>query len=454
MLTKESVVLLSIDGVPQSMLSRFIEAGQLPNFARLAEQTGLRQMDSVHPTVSSAAWTSYVTGKQPGKHGIYGFVDRQPSTYEISIPRSTSVTSKTIWELLSEAGMRVFGMNVPVTYPPRQVNGILIGGFLCPSVEKVAYPARISEYLKSIDYQIDSDPMLARKSKDLMLPNVHKTLDARMEAMFHFLGEGHWDYFHTHIMTTDRMNHFLMEKYEQGDEPYLQEFVKFYKKIDSYLGRLLDTVGCDCRLVVMSDHGFCPITSEVQLAHYLVEKGWTMPAGSAPRGPLDIDASRSRAYTLIPGRIFLNVKGREPAGIVPPEKFDQFREELTRDLLDLRAPNGDQVIKQVFKREELYWSADAHGPEPDMPLGKLLSAETTFGRAADLIAIPLDGYDLKMGLAAAQTFVKTELEGMHTYHDAMIMARGVELPKERFSIVNVTRCVLRALGVEPPTDLD
>ena len=452
--TKKPVVLLGIDGVPQSLLSGFIEAGQLPNFARLAEQTGLRQMDSVHPTVSSAAWTSYVTGKQPGKHGIYGFVDRKPGTYEISIPRSRSVASKTIWELLSEAGMRVFGMNVPVTYPPRQVNGVLIGGFLCPSVEKVAYPAKISEYLKSIDYQIDSDPMLARESKERMLPNVHKTLDTRMEAMFHFLGQGHWDYFHTHIMTTDRINHFLMEKYEQGNEHYVHEFVKFYQKIDSYLGRLMDTVGSDCKLVVMSDHGFCPIVSEVQLAHYLVEKGWTVPAGSPPRGPLDIDPSKSRAYTLIPGRVFVNLRGREPNGIVGREEFEQVRAELTKDLLDLRGPNGEQVIKQVFKREELYWGADAHGPEADMPLDKLLSTETTFGKAADLIAIPLDGYDLKMGLAAPQTFVKTELEGMHTYHDAMIMARGVELPKERFSIVNVTRCVFRALGVEPPADLD
>ena len=454
MSTRKRIVLLSIDGVPYSLLSRLVEAGQLPNFARLAEKAGLRQMDSVHPTVSSVAWTSYLTGKQPGKHGIYGFVERKPRTYEISIPRSTSLTAKTIWEILSEVGMRVFGMNVPVTYPPRQVNGILISGFLCPTVEKVAYPLQISEYLKSIDYQIDSDPMLARESKDRMLPNVHKTLDSRMEAMFHFLAQEQWDYFHTHIMATDRINHFLIEEYEQSSGKYAKEFVRFYQKIDSYLGKLMDIVGSQYSLVVMSDHGFCPIISEVQLSHYLVERGWTVPAGSSSRSPLDIDPGKSRAYTLIPGRVFVNLKGREPAGIVPPEEFEQVREELTRDLLALRAPNGDQVIKQVFKREELYWGSDAHGPEPEMPLDKLLSTQTSFGRAADLVAIPFDGYDLKMGLAASQTFVKTELEGMHTYHDAMIMAQGVELPKERFSIINVAKCVFRALGVEPPADLD
>ncbi len=454
MSTRKRVILLSIDGVPYSMLSRFLEAGHLPNFARLAQKAPLRQMDSVHPTVSSVAWTSYITGKQPGKHGVYGFIDRKPGTYEMSIPSSASITSKTIWEILSDHGLRVFGMNVPLTYPPPQVNGILIGGFLCPTVEKVAYPAQLSDYLKSIDYQIDSDPMLARESKERMLPNLHQTLDARMEAMFHFLAQEPWDYFHTHIMATDRINHFLIEKYEQNSQKFAQEFVKFYQKIDSYLGKLMDTLDSDCSLVVMSDHGFCPIINEVQLSRYLIEKGWTVPADPPQPSPLAIDPAKSRAYNLIPGRIFVNLKGREPAGIVAPEEFEQVRDELTKDLLSLRAPNGDQVIKQVFKREELYWDADSHQLDPKMPLDKLLSSQTSFGKAADLIAIPFDGYDLKMGLAAPQTFVKTQLEGMHTYHDATIMAQGVELPKERFSIINVASCVFRALGLEPPADLD
>jgi predicted AlkP superfamily phosphohydrolase/phosphomutase len=334
------------------------------------------------------------------------------------------------------------------------VNGILIGGFLCPTVDKVAYPSSVNQYLRSIDYQIDSDPMLARESKERMIPNIHKTLDTRTEAMFHFLAQEQWDYFHAHVMTTDRLHHFLIRKYAEGDEKFAPLFVEYYRKLDSYLGKLLDTAGDDCGFVVMSDHGFCPIVSEVQLSRYLVEKGWTALRDSSPTGPLDIDPARSRAYTLIPGRIFVNVRGREPDGIVPPEEFEQVREQLAADLLELRAPNGDQVVEKVFKREELYWGSDSHAPETDIPLDELLSRETTFGKAADLIAIPFDGYDLKMGLAAQQTFVNTELEGMHTYHDAVIMARGIELPPERFSVVNVARYVLKGLGVEPAADMD
>ena len=447
-------VVLGIDGVPFSLLSALIEGGELPNFARLAEEGGLRQMDSVPPTVASVAWTSYVTGKQAGKHGIYGFVDREPGSYDITLPVSTSVASKNIWEVLSDAGKRVFGMNVPVTYPPRQVNGILIGGFLAPDVAKVASPAAVSTYLASIDYRIDSDPMLARRSKDEMIPDIHTTLDRRMQAMFHFLDAEDWDYFHTHVMTTDRLHHFLLVEYEARNPRYAQEFLRFYRKLDGYLGQLLDRIDDDCALVVLSDHGFCTIRSEVQLSRYLVERGWTTLAGRQPRHPLDITPAESRAYSLIPGRIHLNVQGREPAGIVPVDAFYEVREEVARDLMDMRSPTGDPVIKHVFKREELYWPEGASKPEVEMPLAQLLSTDSAFGRGPDLVAVPYDGYDLKMGLAASRTFVSTELEGMHTYHDALIMARAVDLPAERFSIVNVTRHILGALGVEPLEDMD
>jgi predicted AlkP superfamily phosphohydrolase/phosphomutase len=448
------VIVLGIDGVPHSLLTRLIEAGELPNFARLAQQAPLRQMDSVHPTVSSAAWTSYATGKQPGKHGIYGFVDRKAGTYEITIPLSTSVASKTIWEVLGAAGKRVFGMNVPVTYPPRRVNGILIGGFLCPTVDKVANPPEVARYLRSIGYQVDSDPMLARKSRDLMLPNLHETLDRRMEAMFHFLQAEPWDYFHTHVMATDRLHHFLIADYEAGNQPYADEFLAFYHKLDGYLGKLLAAAGDDCALVVMSDHGFCPVKAEVQLSQWLVEAGWTASRPSEGGDPLAIDPSRSKAYSLIPGRVFVNLKGREPAGIVPLEEFQEVRERLARDLLSLRTTDGDPVIRKVFRREELYWPDGARGPREDMPLEELVAADSAFGRAADLVAIPFDGYDLKMGLGAGKCFVQTQLEGMHTYHDASIMARGVSLPEERFSIVDVTRRVVAACGVEVPDDMD
>ena len=448
------VVVLGIDGVPYGFLKQLIARKEVTHFARLAAEADFRQMDSVHPTVSSVAWTSFVTGRNPGKHGLYGFVDRAEGAYDITIPLSTTVQSKTIWEVLSDAGKRVFGMNVPVTYPPREVNGILIGGFLCPSIDKVTRSPEVVGYLKSIDYQVDTDAMLARRSRDLMLPNVMLTLEKRMEAMFHYLASERWDYFHVHVMASDRLCHFLLGKYEAGDATYADAFVGFFRKLDAHLGRLLDELGDDCALVVLSDHGFCTIKSEVQLSRYLVEEGWTSPAADGAKHPLDIDASRSRAYSLIPGRVWVNVRGREPGGVVEAEDYDAVRDELASTLLALRAPNGDAVIRQVLRREEVYWPAGATDPDPDMPVDEVLKTDTAFGRAADLIAIPHDGYDLKMGLAKPRTFETTELEGMHTFHDALILSRGVRLPEGRFCIHNVTRRILETMDVIPPKDMD
>ena len=450
----KQMVVLGIDGVPYTFLKQLLDSKELTNFSALASASDFRQMDSVHPTVSSAAWTSYVTGKNPGKHGLYGFVERERSTYAITIPLSTSVRSKTIWEVLSDAGARVFGMNVPVTYPPREVNGILIGGFLCPVIDKVARSPEVVDYLKSIDYQIDTDAMLARKSRDLMLPNVYDTLDKRMEAAFHYLEAEPWDYFHVHVMATDRLCHFLLGKYAEGDAKYRDAFLGFFHKLDDYLGRLMNALPRDCGLVVMSDHGFCPIRSEVQLSRYLVEQGWMTAAAGGAKHPLDIDPSRSRVYSLIPGRIYVNVKGREPTGIVAPQDYDAVRDDAAATLLELRAPNGDAVIRQVLKREEVYWGDGTTAPDPEMPVKVLLKTDTAFGRAADLIAIPYDGYDLKMGLGQSQVFVSTELEGMHTYHDALIISRGLALPEERFAIYEVTRHVIEAMGGEVPEDMD
>jgi len=446
-------MVLSIDGVPFGLLERLLQEGVMPHLAQLVEQTGMQPMRSVQPTVSCVAWSSYMTGCNPGKHGVLGFIDRRADSYDLSFPNSRMMAVEHIWEILSRAGKRVFGMNVPATYPPRAVNGILIGGFLSPSLEKCAYPVSVSDYLKQIDYQIDSDAALARRDKRAMLGNLDKTLDTRMEAMFHFLDEGPWDFFHTHIMGTDRINHFLLEKYEQGDPEFAPAFKQYYRRIDDAVGRLLERIGPDTPLMIFSAHGFYPIKQEVQLSRYLIETGWTTPAAQIQH-PLSIDPETSRAYCLIPGRIFVNLKGREPGGIVPLEEYQQTRLKLKEDLLQLQDPEtSEPVIRKVLMREELYWPQGSRGVHQVAP-EQVAQAQGAYGQAADLVAIPYDGDDLKLGLAGQTLFQRTELEGMHTYHDATMICRGVELPTENLEILMLARPILQRLGVEPPADMD
>ena len=432
---KKRVFVFSIDGVPYTFLKAQLEAGRFPHLRELDGESPLSRMRSVYPTISSVAWSSYMTGKNPAKHGIFGFIDRTPGSAEVFIPTSLNMTSKTLWEILSQQGKQVVVMNVPVTYPPRTVNGLLVSGFLATNLKKATYPAEAAAELESMGYRIDADAALARESLDRFLDDLHQTLDRRVEAMFHLMENRPWDYFHVHIMGTDRINHFLWGLMERGDPTYAPRFLEYYDRIDEILGRLLERLDSEVHFILMSDHGFCTIKGEINLSRYLIEQGLLKYRSSPPQGLSDIHPD-SRAYTLLPGRIYINLKGREPQGGVEPEEYDRVRREVADKLLQFRLPESDEpVIREVFKREDIY-------------SGEHLEA------AADLFAIPHDGYDLKAD-ARKETLVEhSALVGMHTYDDASVLIRGSKSIRPDVEIIDLLPTVFHLMGVPVPADVD
>jgi len=432
-----NLAVISLDGTPKSLLERFFGEGLMPNLRSLTSRGDFRELHSVAPTVSAVAWASYMTGLNPGKHGIFGFADLQSGSYNLYFPNAAHLKGATIWEILSHAGKRVFSLNVPVTYPPKPVNGIMISGFLAPSLDKVAYPQVVSRYLKTIDYRIDADAAVARTSKEEFLEELDTALEKREQAALHFMASEDWDFFHVHIMETDRINHFLLKQIEDDNSALGKGFRRFYSKLDATVGRLLEKIGDDASVMILSDHGFCPIKSEVQLGRYMADKGWTTPAPDKPES-LGTNWGASKAFAMVPGRVRLNVAGREPNGVVPAEQYEAEREKLAADLMELTDPKtGDKVLKGVLKGEEIF-SCES-GRSNHMP---------------DLVAIPVDGYDLKMGVTAANVFKDTALEGMHTYDDAFVFARGFELPDGELDIIQLAPAILRHFGVEVPRSMD
>jgi predicted AlkP superfamily phosphohydrolase/phosphomutase len=432
---KKRVFVLSIDGVPHSFLSRQMERGQFPNLKALAGESALVRMRSVYPTISSVAWSSYMTGKNPAKHGIFGFVDRTPGSYDVFIPTSLNMTSRTLWEILSEHGKKVVVMNVPVTYPPRPVNGVLVSGFLATDLKKATYPSHVAAELEQLGYRIDADAALARQSLDDFLKDLHVTLEARVRAMNHFLSNRPWDYFHVHIMGTDRINHFLWRHMESGDPKYGPLFLRYYDRIDELLGKLLERLPPEVTFILMSDHGFCSIKGEVNLSRYLVNRGLLKFRNDAPKGIGDIHPE-AEAYTLIPGRIYVNLKGREPDGGVKPDRYEAVRDEIATALADFRLPGtGEKVIAQVFRREQIY-------------RGEQLSA------AADLFAIPHDGFDLKADVRKDTLVERSPLVGMHTYDDATLLIRGKKSIREGVEIVDLFPTICEHLDIPIPPDID
>ncbi|MDP6776174.1 MAG: alkaline phosphatase family protein, partial [Candidatus Latescibacteria bacterium] len=297
-------IVLGLDGVPHSLLRKLVEEGRMPSFSALLDRGSLLPISSVLPTVSSVAWASIVTGCNPGRHNIFGFIDRLPRTHEMFIPNARHLRAKTWVELFGGMGGRVFSMGVPSTYPPKAVNGVLISGFLAPSLERATYPLQVAAELESRGYVIDIDAWEAHEDKDKFLNSVFQALDRRCDTMFHYLGQGEWDLFVAHLIDTDRLHHFLWGEAEGGHAAYLTWFHRFYERIDAAIGELADRVGEEVLLVVLSDHGFCRLRQEVHLNTWLREAGYLHFASREPKQLLDL-APTTRCYSLLPGRFYI-----------------------------------------------------------------------------------------------------------------------------------------------------
>lgn len=430
------VVVISIDGVPHSFLQARIAAGALPNFKKLLEHGSLHRMNSVQPCVSSVAWASYMTGKNPGKHNIFGFIEKKPGTLETFVPTSVNLASPTIWEIMSRAGKKVCVINVPGTFPPRPVNGMMVGCFLGTQLENIAYPKKVGAELKALGYKIDARAALARENLERFITECNQVLAKRAKILLHYLAQAPWDFFQCHIMETDRLNHFLWEQVEKNEPRYLRVFAEFYQRVDAVIGEVVRCINPETELIILSDHGFCAVKKEIYLNRYLAEAGLLKFNISSPRSLRDLHAD-SLAYSLIPGRVFINLEGREPHGTVSPARYEWAREKISTMLLSLKDTDGAPIIREVVKRENIF-----HGAH--------------LAAAADLLAIPHDGYDLKGDVTKAFLGEKTALVGMHTFDDALFYIRRpqVKLGQNKFWIGDVAPTILQLMQLPIPADMD
>ncbi|MDP6037360.1 MAG: alkaline phosphatase family protein, partial [Candidatus Latescibacteria bacterium] len=293
----QRVVVLGLDGMPHSLLLRLIDEGLMPNFKSLLNRGSLLSMDSVIPTISSTAWASIATGCNPGKHGLYGFIDRVPSTYEMFIPTSRNLQQKTWVDLFSGMGRRVFSMGVPSTFPPRAVNGILISGFLAPSLKGATYPLHIANELEATGYLIDIDAWQARENRDKFLDEIFVALERRIDAMFKYYAQESWDLFVAHFMDTDRLHHFLWGDVARGDEVATGWFNRFYARVDDMIGELITRLEAGTLLMIMSDHGFCTLQREVHLNFWLRQAGFLSFDSPDPKQLRDL-SPQTKCYSL------------------------------------------------------------------------------------------------------------------------------------------------------------
>ncbi len=424
---RKRLFILSLDGVPFSFLETGIAAGKFPNIAELGTPV---QMSSVLPPISSVAWASFSTGVNPGGHGVFGFVDRDPETMQMRFVNARDLAAPTLWARLNAAGKRTIAINVPMTYPPPKIDGIVISGFLAPDLPRAVHPKTLLPRLAELGYRIDPDHELGMTDRSRYLEDIRATFAARRRAVFALMNEN-WDLFMVHVMMTDRVNHFFWADGENVHSEFHADFWDFYNTVDRFVGEVAGRLGKGTGLLLLSDHGFCRLDKEVDLNAYLADGGF-LRFKATGEGLTRIDP-KSRAYSLIPGRIYINLRGREGIGSVKPNDYARVRDDLSAFLAEL-SDGGGPVISQVFRQEEVYH-------------GRMVS------RAPDLVILPRDGYDLKARFSPGKVFADNQgRSGMHTFPDAFVLC-GHRL-RAGGSIIDVTPTIFTLLGLPIPTEYE
>lgn len=411
---------LSLDGTPYTLLQGALE--RLPNIKKLFAQGTFTQMDSVIPTISSVAWATFATGVNPAQHNIFGFVDLD-SHRRFVIPNAQDLLAQPLWQRFTELGLRSIWINLPITYPPEPINGIMISGFLCTQLDEGVHPAELLPVLHRLNYIIDADPQRAQTDPDGFLRELFLALEGRRQLTWYLLEKEPWDFFLLHIMETDRLHHFFWEAKDTPHHPYYHSFWRLYTELDSFIGELVARLPKDCEFVMLSDHGFCQIAYEVELNVFLRERGFLRFANGVPADFSELHPE-SRAFGLIPGRLYIT------------DNSERTRAELVDALFALTDPQGRSVIARVYRREEIY-------------------SGTQLTRAPDLIAVPYNGFDLKARLSAQKLFTKTHIQGMHTFDDAFLFVRNHRLqsqPKPR--LIDLAPTLYALVGLSIPKEFE
>ena len=417
-------VLIGLDGVPFTLLQGLIAKGVTPNLGRLAAAgpTHFKQMDATLPEISSVSWSSFMTGVNPARHGIYGFMDLKPGTYQMYFPSYPHLKAETLWDKLGKQGKRTVVINLPGTYPARPHEGVLISGFVAIDLKKAVHPPTILPTLEGMGYRIDVDTSKGADA-DHLYRDLDETLAAREKAFGHFWKTEDWDLFVAIITGTDRLQHFQWHAVADEKDPNHGRAMAFYAKADAAVGRMVERLGDQDLCVLMSDHGFCGIESEVYVNRHLVNSGY-LKWDKEPADSFADIAAGSRAFALDPSRIYVHRKGRYPKGAVDEKDVPALREELKALFLNLEH-GGRRVIKDVFFPEQIY-----EGPE--------------FDKAPDLVLLTHDGFDLKGNIKKAEVFGRTHFTGMHNRHDAFLLSNR-PLPEKRPHIEDVPELLMEHL---------
>lgn len=346
---------------------------RLVNLRRLMTAGTWGRLESVIPPITVPAWMCLATSQDPGSLGVYGFRNRTDHSYGgLTVVDSRSIRELAIWDQVAREGGRSVIIGVPPSFPPRKVAGICVGCFLTPDPATDAYthPAAVKDEIAALVGEYEVDVKGFRTGDKAWLRDAILRMSRKLFTVVrHFVARGDWDYFQFVDIGLDRVHHGFWRYHDplhvlhEPGSPYADVIRDYYRHLDAEIGRLLELLDDDTVVLVTSDHGARRLDGGFCVNEWLVREGWLAlhryPEAVTPFAKLEVDWSRTRVWSEggYYARVFLNVRGREPAGTVEPAEYEQFRDEV-KGRLEATVPGT-----LVFKPEELYRSVRNVAPD-------------------------------------------------------------------------------------------
>lgn len=398
-------LVVGFDGAEPALIRRFVENHDLPAFESLIRDGCFGRLRTSLPPISGSAWNTFATGKNPGKHGVYDFVTRERDSYHDHVISSRTRDAVSFWDCVSQEGGTVGVLNVPGSYPPERLRGFMVAGMLSPGWDaSFTHPDGLKREIRG-EYRLSHEKLYAPGREGPFLEDLYDVADRRLRTALRLFDQKDPDLGTLVFGFTDTVQHFFWKHMEQGVEPYASTVLEAYRRADRFLGRLMDWIGPQGNVLVVSDHGFGPLGRMVQLNLWLMEQGFlTLKSGPMTQlrsllsklgwtaenvyrtmtklglqnlaarqsretrnrllGRLffswdDVDWSRTLAYARGHlGQIYLNRKQREPEGIVTEEEASRRLRELQEALSEWEDPRtGGGYVTDTFEGRRVFRGA-------------------------------------------------------------------------------------------------
>ncbi len=372
------LLIIGLDSaVPDLVFNNWIE--ELPNLKRLMEKGAYGPLESTHPPITVPAWASMMSSKDPGQLGYYGFRNRKDYSYDgYTIANSMAVRYDRAWDKLSDAGKKVILLGVPQTYPTRRINGCIVTDFLTPSTKsEYTYPSELKEEIEKVSggYVLDVENFRT-EDKDALLERIYEKTRKHFKVAKHLISTKPWDFFMMVEMGVDRIQHGFWSymdpehhKYRTGNT-FERAIKEYYIYCDREIGELISLIPRDTVAMVVSDHGARKMDGGICFNEWLIKEGYLTlkdyPSQPTPISDVEIDWTKTMAWGDggYYGRLFMNVKGREPRGIINLKDYERIRSELIEKIEAIEDPEGKNIGSRAYRPEDLY--REVNGVAPDL----------------------------------------------------------------------------------------